>query len=719
MNSGVGGQDGGWDMFGQPNLWNSDSPLSGESRRSLIGGDNGSGLSDSSKNPSMWYSGYVPAQNVPATNTAQFHHQYSHPPASMGEDPLQSQASTLKMLLKGGRPSNIVAEEATRSSDHSGHELRVSSNNLATQPSPSVVSFFASAMNISGKEKTPENQQVPGKAKGKATDKGTDKRRVPNARSHPTRMEESAVANQGQYEVVSHRNVQNLNLPPSTTIGPTKAAVKATGNGTKHGRTERPHGKAEQQGDKEREREKEKDSASKQQLNPLAQDPTAEMDSVTAALWEQKNERARTRLISAMPSCPPLDTAYGSTISTDLWAHFQAVSPTREQLQSRAQNLYRLEGLVRSLYPRAALQLFGSSANGFGLASSDMDICLLLELNSNGNAQEEREEMGEIVESLGELFEEHSELEDVKPLPKARVPIVKFRDPVAGKECDICVNNHLALRNTELLWAYSQLDSRLQPLVFAIKHWAKRRAINDPYNGTLSSYAYVILAIHYLQTVQPPVLPNLQTYRKQYQRQRIINGFDCSFEERWSELKNFGARNKQSVGELLFGFYHLYADAFPYRGLVVCMRRGGYLCKLEKGWDRMTNRDRHLFCVEDPFEVSHDLGRLVDKNTIKYLQDEFRRAYRMMRSGRNWAEICEPWKKSNAPHGGKEPVTVTLANNPPVNKPEAPVTTTGHVHGHGQGQGHGVTVAPKEEGHNHKGGNHRGGHKHRKGGKPQ
>ena len=43
-----------------------------------------------------------------------------------------------------------------------------------------------------------------------------------------------------------------------------------------------------------------------------------------------------------------------------------------------------------------------------------------------------------------------------------------------------------------------------------IKHWAKRRRVNDAYTGTLSSYAYCLLAIAHLQQRAPPVLPVLQ-----------------------------------------------------------------------------------------------------------------------------------------------------------------------------------------------------------------
>ena len=75
----------------------------------------------------------------------------------------------------------------------------------------------------------------------------------------------------------------------------------------------------------------------------------------------------------------------------------------------------------------------------------------------------------------------------------------------------------------------AQIDSRVVPLARCIKHWTKMRNINSPYSGwgrarrrnalravagTLSSYAYHLLLIFYLQAqVDPPVLPNLQRIR--------------------------------------------------------------------------------------------------------------------------------------------------------------------------------------------------------------
>jgi hypothetical protein len=42
--------------------------------------------------------------------------------------------------------------------------------------------------------------------------------------------------------------------------------------------------------------------------------------------------------------------------------------------------------------------------------------------------------------------------------------------------------------------------------------------------------------------------------------------------------------------------------------------------------------ERHLVCIEDPFELVHDLGRTIDKVSVVGLRREFERAARVMAS---------------------------------------------------------------------------------------
>lgn len=70
--------------------------------------------------------------------------------------------------------------------------------------------------------------------------------------------------------------------------------------------------------------------------------------------------------------------------------------------------------------------------------------------------------------------------------------------------------------------------------------------------------------------------------------------------------------------------------------------------KRDKDWTRRVGNDRHLICIEDPFEISHDLGRVVDKRSIKVLREEFERAADIMQYDPNpCVKLFEPYVRSS------------------------------------------------------------------------
>ena len=70
-------------------------------------------------------------------------------------------------------------------------------------------------------------------------------------------------------------------------------------------------------------------------------------------------------------------------------------------------------------------------------------------------------------------------MEKVVCVPHAKVPIVKFWDPELELACDMNVNNTLALENTRMIKTYVEIDERVRPLAMIVKHWTKRRILND------------------------------------------------------------------------------------------------------------------------------------------------------------------------------------------------------------------------------------------------
>ena len=70
---------------------------------------------------------------------------------------------------------------------------------------------------------------------------------------------------------------------------------------------------------------------------------------------------------------------------------------------------------------------------------------------------------------------------------------------------------------------------------------------------------------------------------------------------------------------------------------MVSIRMGGTLSKRAKNWTKRVDRERHLVCIEDPFELAHDLGRNVDWLSIQHLREEFNRAAAIMTQVRSRA----------------------------------------------------------------------------------
>lgn len=183
------------------------------------------------------------------------------------------------------------------------------------------------------------------------------------------------------------------------------------------------------------------------------------------------------------------------------------------------------------------------------------------------------------------------------------------------------------------------------------KWWAKRRHINNPYRGTLSSYGYSLIILHYLiNIVKPPVLPNLQTFpipEDTPTAEIVFEGASAGDDlfEIWF-YKDIDTLPKSSnimhIGELLRGFFEYYAYAFQWGREVVSIRtKGGLMTKQEKGWvtavirpGRVENsevKDRYLFAVEDPFEIEHNVSRTCNSPGVGRIKEELRRAVRLIR----------------------------------------------------------------------------------------
>ncbi|KIM41756.1 hypothetical protein M413DRAFT_27339 [Hebeloma cylindrosporum] len=332
--------------------------------------------------------------------------------------------------------------------------------------------------------------------------------------------------------------------------------------------------------------------------------------------------------------------------------------PTQEEMAVKEDVRKLLERLIRTIEPESRLLSFGSTANGFSLRNSDMDLCCLID-------SEERLAATDLVTMLGDLLERETKFH-VKPLPHARIPIVKLSlDPSPGLPlgiaCDIGFENRLALENTRLLMCYAMIDpTRVRTMVLFLKVWSKRRKINSPYKGTLSSYGYVLLVIYFLVHVKnPPVLPNLQQMpplRPISKEDTHLNGHNIWFFDDIDLLRQrWHSENVDTVAELLIDFFRYYSRDFLYNTGVASIR-AGLIKKDSKGWQNELSgsryndaRERNRLCIEDPFETEYNVARCVTKDGLYTIRGEFMRASRILsarpeRAIVALADLCEERK---------------------------------------------------------------------------
>lgn len=280
------------------------------------------------------------------------------------------------------------------------------------------------------------------------------------------------------------------------------------------------------------------------------------------------------------------------------------------------------------------------------LKNGDIDICMVIDQSSEGTSDV-------IIERLAEMLKING-FQKILAIPTARVPIVKFKDPNTGLSCDICMNNRLAIYNTRLVQDYSMIDERMKPLVYVVKRWAKRRKINEPSLGTLSSYAYINLVISFLQTRQPPILPCLQELAngpklingKEYGDllpDVMVDGFNCKYYNDISKLVGFGSDNKETLGSLVFHFFQTYSREFSFMNQVVSIRTGSPIQKSSKTWESIAKKSHYWFSIEDPFETTHNLARVVNRPNLSIIISELNRGYKLLSKNSNLHKVLREY----------------------------------------------------------------------------
>lgn len=349
------------------------------------------------------------------------------------------------------------------------------------------------------------------------------------------------------------------------------------------------------------------------------------------------------------------------TLDRELSKNYEKLRPTTQSEKDRRQIVATLQSHFHRHLPEAGfvVELFGSSGSGLYSPASDSDICCY-----HGVYPPSRR-VG--IWDVKRALDRSRDFTDLIAISHAKIPIVKMRHIATDLAVDVSIENTIAIENTRLLRLYAECDARVKPLLFALKTWCKSRAVAHPEQGSLSSYSWVLLMLHYLQRTHPPVIPNMQyqgrvqTFVHAADAKVIKAHYEPAVCERWQ------SQNTAPLGELLHGFYKYFHEydwarkVVDIRGRVVEDPEGvphptspyylpetrgnatpGLLTrdiKVAQYGERDWHRDNKVIAIQDPFIDERNTAVGCWEGHAVWIQDEISRAYRLLSAGGTFGDI--------------------------------------------------------------------------------
>uniref|UniRef100_A0A3B5KXE8 Mitochondrial poly(A) polymerase n=1 Tax=Xiphophorus couchianus TaxID=32473 RepID=A0A3B5KXE8_9TELE len=282
-----------------------------------------------------------------------------------------------------------------------------------------------------------------------------------------------------------------------------------------------------------------------------------------------------------------------------------------------------LKDVAAAYFPECTIRPFGSSVNGFGKLGCDLDMFLDLDSISGWNfkppksglsleyqmkrTNSERHVTQSILSVIGECVDHFwPGCVGVQKILNARCPLVRFAHQPSGFQCDLTANNRVAMKSTELLYLYGELDPRVRSLVFTVRCWARAHGVTSSIPGAwITNFSLTVMVLFFLQKRSPPIIPTLDRLRDLAgpADESVIEGNDCTFATDFSKIQL--QSNTDTLEQLLGDFFEFYA-MFPFSRMSINIRKGREQNKPEMA----------PLHIQNPFETSLNVSKNVNTSQL-------------------------------------------------------------------------------------------------------
>jgi DNA polymerase sigma len=257
--------------------------------------------------------------------------------------------------------------------------------------------------------------------------------------------------------------------------------------------------------------------------------------------------------------------------------------------------LRALDRVVKALWPRSSLLVFGSMSLGLDLPTSDIDVVV--------SGADVPHSESHAVRALTKELRRVKFAASIQPIAKARVPIVKLVSKFLRWPMDVSFQ-HGGEAHTAQVNAYLRTYAALHPMAVFIKYTLYQRRLNEPFHGGLGSFGLILMVVSFLQ--------NYVNYRHASRSPGAAASCVLVADEAFDV-------NDMDLGTLLVDFFDLYGNQFNYYtcGISV-LGNGQYVAKPNDPSSRL--QPDQLYCV-DPHSRSNDVCRAT------YAMHEIRRFF--------------------------------------------------------------------------------------------
>ncbi|XP_011505827.1 PREDICTED: speckle targeted PIP5K1A-regulated poly(A) polymerase-like [Ceratosolen solmsi marchali] len=320
-----------------------------------------------------------------------------------------------------------------------------------------------------------------------------------------------------------------------------------------------------------------------------------------------------------------------STFDEQLSAFLDKISLPISEIKTRYEPICEaLDKIFHTVFPNCKTHRFGSTVSNLGFKNCDLDLFLEIvneEIGENVGSNVSATKIFSKVKKI--LFTNPTIFHKVSPIPKARIPIIKFIYIPKNISCDISFKNSLAIYNSRLIKFYFSMNPYLRPTMMILKYWVRYCELKK-YN-TFSNYALTLLFIFYLQQSSANLIPPVIELKKKCVP-IVVEGWQVNFDETYTNKQNNNTKHI-SIPELLNGFFKFYAhfnfeknvvcciDGLSHEKLLLsepenlpeCMDRYKIYLKTKNSIKLAVTKP---MCVQDPNELNHNI---TGNMTVQYI----------------------------------------------------------------------------------------------------